>query len=863
MIRATVLLGFILTLVGTAGATTYTVCPDGSGDFTVIEDALGIATAGDVIELCNGVFTGPGNVDLLIESGLNGVTIRSEGGDPDGCIIDCEGLTRAMLINQDVNNTLIIEGITIRNGHYSGHAGGGIYFRISSPTLENCIIENCICDHEDGGGGVYLQGGSPAFIGCIFRDNVAAYGAGMRIYNSQPWTTNPTFEECTFNGNEASDCGGAIHCNEASPVFSNCQFIGNSALENGGAVYHNNGSGSITFETCAFSGNTTTNHHGGAIWTQNYALVSGSSFCNNAAGGGGGGVNIQGSDCQILDSVFFGNSASTGGAIMVTEHSSNAVITGCTVSDNVAPEASGIRVLQPLALHHSIIAYGTGGEAVTCIGSGSLTMSCCDIYSNAGGAGCASALIGQFNNIDLDPLFCSRDCDGFYLCDTSPCAEVCNPNCGQIGARGVGCTAGPMEILYPNGGEDLCAGEPAVILWDVEATPCNGEEISIELLHEGEVCLEIAPAIPLTQGTYEWIAEQYGEEVSGYTIRITDRLTGVAEESDAPFFIRPHYRITRATDVPGDQGGQLRLCWNRADDDQVGTMYTITKYSVWRRIDLYGDEYGRETNAMVGNDPRVYPPGDWEFLLEVPACGEDYYCVICPTVCDSSIAHGQCWSTFFVRAHTEEQLTFFDTEPDSGYSVDNLVPAAPGDLHWEVTNEVLAWEESQEEDFDYYAVYNSDSWLFDPHNATLEPLGVTIETHFGIDECEHLYFHVLAFDYSGNMGEAATIGWWPTDAGDQPARRPNQTMLYQNNPNPLSESTSIRFDLAADGDVRLTILDACGRVMTTLVDGYLKAGQHAVPWSVNLNGRPLSAGIYFYRLQTGDVAQTRQMLIAH
>ena len=71
-----------------ASATTYLVRPDGNGDFVTIQAAIDSAVAGDIIELSDGVFTGDGNRDLDFLG--KGITLRSQSGDPELCVIDCE-----------------------------------------------------------------------------------------------------------------------------------------------------------------------------------------------------------------------------------------------------------------------------------------------------------------------------------------------------------------------------------------------------------------------------------------------------------------------------------------------------------------------------------------------------------------------------------------------------------------------------------------------------------------------------------------------------------------------------------------------------------------------------------------------------
>jgi len=52
--------------------------------------------------------------------------------------------------------------------------------------------------------------------------------------------------------------------------------------------------------------------------------------------------------------------------------------------------------------------------------------------------------------------------------------------------------------------------------------------------------------------------------------------------------------------------------------------------------------------------------------------------------------------------------------------------------------------------------------------------------------------------------------------------------LEQNHPNPFHSATEIAFELAAPMTTRITIYDAPGRTVRTLVDGMFGAGRHDV-----------------------------------
>jgi hypothetical protein len=221
--------------------------------------------------------------------------------------------------------------------------------------------------------------------------------------------------------------------------------------------------------------------------------------------------------------------------------------------------------------------------------------------------------------------------------------------------------------------------------------------------------------------------------------------------------VEPGYRLTAVSDVGGDQGRQARVRWRRAPRDNASMGATITGYSVWRRVDA-------NKCARLGADPALgpaaHPPGDWDYIMTVPAGGEEFYGTVCPTVCDSSIAQGECLSIFFVRAHTANSMVFYDTPPDSGYSVDNLPPIPPSGFagyYLSMTEGlVLTWRASAEPDVSHYALYRGSDIGFVPSPENL--LGTTRVTKLTDPGCvlgTGYFYKLCAVDRQGNQSPFA------------------------------------------------------------------------------------------------------------
>ncbi|MEE9555020.1 MAG: T9SS type A sorting domain-containing protein [candidate division Zixibacteria bacterium] len=95
------------------------------------------------------------------------------------------------------------------------------------------------------------------------------------------------------------------------------------------------------------------------------------------------------------------------------------------------------------------------------------------------------------------------------------------------------------------------------------------------------------------------------------------------------------------------------------------------------------------------------------------------------------------------------------------------------------------------------------------------------------------------------------------DDNEQYPFAPTATTLGQNYPNPFNASTEIAYVLPIDSHVTLEIFDLLGRRVGTLIDDYQQAGDYNIIWNADNYG----TGIYLYKLRTGDITQTRKMVL--
>jgi len=86
---------------------------------------------------------------------------------------------------------------------------------------------------------------------------------------------------------------------------------------------------------------------------------------------------------------------------------------------------------------------------------------------------------------------------------------------------------------------------------------------------------------------------------------------------------------------------------------------------------------------------------------------------------------------------------------------------------------------------------------------------------------------------------------------------PGSSQLKQNYPNPFNPSTAISFYNNMSGKVRLTVLNAKGETVATLINSQISAGNHQTIF----DGSNLNSGVYFYRLETPTATITKKMLL--
>lgn len=301
--------------------------------------------------------------------------------------------------------------------------------------------------------------------------------------------------------------------------------------------------------------------------------------------------------------------------------------------------------------------------------------------------------------------------------------------------------------------------------------------------------------------------------------------------------------ITAIGDIGNDQGRRVQIKFTASGGDNGDAATPITSYEAYRK------QKAPPAAASGGSRPQLLT--GWTFVGSVPAHDESDYTIEAPTIGDTSILLGTYNSVFFIRAASDGNL-FYDSLPDSGASVDNLSPGIPGSFLYTAGN--LTWNESKDEDFDYFTVYGSRRAIFD---ATAVLINYTTATNMNVGG-PYTFYYLTATDFNGNEGKPAIVTTL-SNAGGTPQ---SYVLSVSNYPNPFNPRTTVNYTIPSRGHVSIRVFDAHGGLVATLFDGERNAGAYSVDWDGRAAGASFAAsGVYFARIEHNGSVRTKKMVL--
>jgi hypothetical protein len=192
---------------------------------------------------------------------------------------------------------------------------------------------------------------------------------------------------------------------------------------------------------------------------------------------------------------------------------------------------------------------------------------------------------------------------------------------------------------------------------------------------------------------------------------------------------------------------------------------------------------------------------------------------------------------FMVSAQTREPSVFWDSDPDSGYSGDNMAPGAVKNLAGtRPSNVQLHWNPNNESDLQQYAIYRNGSKIAETADTSYidDPGGSALD------------YVVTAIDIHGNEGlPSSTLHFGPT------AVSMSQMACYQ-----AGEGVVLNWRTESETDCARWIVERSG----DLGFGYLEIGKtdgqgnSSQPHDyIYTDNSKLESGNYYYRLTEVDL----------
>ena len=223
--------------------------------------------------------------------------------------------------------------------------------------------------------------------------------------------------------------------------------------------------------------------------------------------------------------------------------------------------------------------------------------------------------------------------------------------------------------------------------------------------------------------------------------------------------------IDHIVDLPQDQGGVVGVQYSASLFDYAHTGYDIEEYTFWRELNVQNRSTPFLTDSIHYANSDIFNTGRnnyWELIGNQTAQGFENYGFSAETIADSS-ADGVFWSKFLVVAHTPDDDIFFVSDPDSGYSVDNIAPTPPATVNSAFDDGILTvvWEDEVNPDIAHYEVFKQDTMYVEStelqFNDVFELGDERVYKIRGVDENDNVGDFSEPFNIA--YGERGDINW--------------------------------------------------------------------------------------------------------
>ncbi len=219
-------------------------------------------------------------------------------------------------------------------------------------------------------------------------------------------------------------------------------------------------------------------------------------------------------------------------------------------------------------------------------------------------------------------------------------------------------------------------------------------------------------------------------------------------------------------------------------------------------------------------------------------------------------------------------------------------------IYWD--GDVIFWNMNNQEWTE--SIYPDSLWDFPTSNSTFQDTGFGMEigNTFSVDlkpiflrdyDSSHTYCSIKMKDpdcssriLSHSVNDSLVLGdlcnisfhshevspdsaptlfvYYGESSVEEEKFRPSSFALWQNNPNPCREFTTIKYQLPKSIHTTLRIYNVTGQLVKTLVNEEKESGTYAVTWDgKNNKGRTVTNGIYFYKLTAEDFTSAKKLFL--
>jgi len=706
-----------------------------------------------------------------------------------------------------------IAGTEIYNNSAENY-GGGIYSSNSYISNVFCCLSSCkIHDNvASEGGGIYSNNGCIRFDGTyrkiveINRNTALDCGGGIFIRNNY----SDSFIWNTIISNNSANAGAGIYCENANLEFSKLEICNNSATQFGGGLY--------LYESCPIIGNP-------IIIYENLARD-------------GAGICCKGTISDLNNMVIVDNSANEYGGGIYFMDNSNVIMKNITIINNSANEGTGVYADGDINMTNSIV-WDSVYESV----NGTVTATYCDIKNGWPGEG----------NIDANPCLADITNLNYSLLQTSPCIDSGDPN-SNIDPDGTIADMGPFTatletyefsseninwvsfpVLTPNNVDAYDFFEPLIQNGSLRRVLYGDYKLYKD---EDGVWQNDIGDIRTVDGYRVEMYEPDSISVYGYKVQPDTLISLYAEGNRAPEFYPMGYHNWIGYFLPYSQAPRDAFAnvWDNL------TFIKADSYTLRRKWN--SDEWWGAVSGPVSVDyGKSYAVG----VLE-----------------NCNFAWNQ--SPFHIDKYNKPETGLFTYEDKMNYMpifVDST----------ETLNGI-----------DEIGVFFDDECI---GASVVETFPVFIPAYIEEDstrskDCNELSFQIGTYDRKIRQTVEVSLYSIELDTFvDKPVildknsfavvklgieegiEFPEEFILYQNYPNPITNSTTISF-IPSPGVEKseIKIYNIKGQLIKKYDVQNAKSGINKLVWNGrNDNGKKLGNGIYFYKLISGDKSEIKKMLL--